>query len=272
MFNDYITNYTNGKFALNAHYYRGDCNLKANRIDSALHDFAFVITKPKNLFTEPSLLSAANLYASKGDDSLAFTIYNKLENQAEIKSNLIIARKGQMHAAFKMKKYNEAIEAARRVLITDKVQQEEEREARMIMGKSFHTQNLWDLAIVQYRILALDIKNIEGAESKYRVGEILYHQQKATEAEETINEFINAGTPHQYWLAKAFILLSDIYLAKNDNFQAKANLQSIIDNYGNITDGIIEESTMKLDQIVKTENKQFGIDATENKENTENDL
>ncbi len=257
MFNDYLNSFENGKFALNAHYYRGDCNKKASRVDSALVDFSYVIDKPKNIFSEPSLLNAAELYAKKGADSMAYITYNKLENQAEVKSNLLIARKGQMQAAFNQKKYSDAIEAARRVLITDKVAEEDQRMAHMIMGKSYQAQNLLDPALVQFRILALDVKNTEGAESKYRVAQILDEQGKPDEAEQTINEFINTGTPHQYWLAKAFILLSDIYLSKNDNFQAKATLQSVIDNYEITDDGIIKESSAKLDEIVTAENKQF---------------
>ncbi|MDA3892257.1 MAG: tetratricopeptide repeat protein [Salinivirgaceae bacterium] len=259
MFNSYLNEYTNGKFALNAHYYSGDCNLKANRFDSALTDYNFVLERPKNIFTEVSMLSAANLYAEKGEDSIAYTIYNKLENQAEIKSNLIIARKGQMDAAFKIKNFDAAIEASRRVLITDKVQEEDVRKARMVMGKSFIAQNLLDAGIIQFRILAQDIKNIEGAESKYLVTEILSKQGKSDEAEEVINEFINAGTPHQFWLAKAFLLLSDIYWAKGDGFQAKANLQSVIANYSITNDGIIKQATAKLDEIITLENQQFEI-------------
>ncbi len=260
MFNNYLTEFPNGKFSLNAHYYRGDCNLRANRIDSALNDFSYVIKKPKNIFTEPSLLNAANLNIETGNDSIAYTIYKQLENQAEIKSNLLVSRKGQMNAAFKLHKYTNAIEAARRVLITDKIQEEEIREARMVMGKSYKEQELLDAAIVQFRILAQDVKNIEGAESKHRVSEILYTQSDIDKSEKVILEFIGLGTPHQYWLAKSFLLLSDIYLAKEDRFQAKANLQSVIDNYSITDDGIIEEAKEKFDIIVTMENRQFGID------------
>ncbi len=260
MFNDYLTQYPNGKFSLNAHYYRGDCNLKANRTDSALNDFSYVIEKPKNIFTEPSLLNAAGLNVKIGADSIAYIIYKQLENQAEIKSNLLLSRKGQMNAAFKLQNYNNAIESARRVLITDKIQEEEVREARMVMGKSFKELNLLDAALVQFRILAQDVKNIEGAESKYRVSEILYAQSETDKAEEVILEFIGLGTPHQYWLAKAFLLLSDIYLAKDDRFQAKANLQSVINNYNISDDGIIEEAHEKFDKIVTMENRQFKVE------------
>ena len=34
-----------------------------------------------------------------------------------------------------------------------------------------------------------------------------------------------------FYIAKSFILLSDIYLKKENKFQAKATLESIIDNY-----------------------------------------
>lgn len=260
MFDKYIDKYPNGSFIINAHYYRGDCNLQADSYNLALDDFSFVIEKPKNIFTEQSLLKAAQLNLQKGEYLLAYNLFKDLENQAEVKSNLLVAREGQMQAAFNLKNYDDAIEAAQRVLITDKIQEEEIREARMVMGKSFKEQNLFDLAIVQFRILAIDVKSIEGAESKYRVAEILNLQLKPDEAEKIVDEFIGMGTPHQYWLAKAFILLSDIYLAKDDLFQAKANLQSVIDNYGETDDGIIEEASERKDKIVTTENRQFKIE------------
>ena len=75
-----------------------------------------------------------------------------------------------------------------------------------------------------------------------------------------VDEFIGMGTPHQYWLAKAFMLLSDIYVAKDDLFQAKANLQSVIDNYGIYDDGIIDEASKKKDIILTAENRQFKIE------------
>ena len=39
---------------------------------------------------------------------------------------------------------------------------------------------------------------------------------------------------NDYFIAKAFILLSDIYILKNDFFQAKATLESVIENHNGI--------------------------------------
>jgi len=257
LFSNYLNKFQNGRFALSSHFYRADCYQKAQENDSALMDYLSVIEKQKNIFTEQSLLAAATIYEQKNNDEMAYQHYSQLENQAEVKFNLLLARKGQMNAAFRLKNYSLAVDAARKLLITDKISEEESREARLILGKSYQSQSLLDLAIVQYRILALDVTNKEGAEGKYRVAEILFKQTKPNESESTVLEFIDLGTPHQYWLAKSFILLSEIYWQKKDGFQAKANLQSVIENYGSKTDGIIDEAKLKLETIVAEENKQF---------------
>ncbi len=43
--------------------------------------------------------------------------------------------------------------------------------------------------------------------------------------------------PQAYWLAKAFILLGDVYVRKGDNFQARATYQSVADGYSPADDG-----------------------------------
>ena len=44
-------------------------------------------------------------------------------------------------------------------------------------------------------------------------------------------EFTFTCGTDDYFIAKAFILLSDIYLSNGNSFQSKATLESIIDNY-----------------------------------------
>ena len=44
-------------------------------------------------------------------------------------------------------------------------------------------------------------------------------------------EFNNQFNNYDYWLGKTFILLSDYYLKKGDKFQAKATLNSVIEQF-----------------------------------------
>jgi hypothetical protein len=57
------------------------------------------------------------------------------------------------------------------------------------------------------------------------------------------------NTPHQYWMARSFILLADIYLELGDDFQARHTFQSIIDNYDISGDGILTDARSRLQAI-----------------------
>ena len=56
-------------------------------------------------------------------------------------------------------------------------------------------------------------------------------------AHKMIDDFINSNPSQQYWLARGFIVLSDILRAEGDDFEADQYLQSLRTNYpGNEAD------------------------------------
>ena len=60
--------------------------------------------------------------------------------------------------------------------------------------------------------------------------------------------FIETGTPHQYWMARGFVLLADVYLKLGDSFQAKQYLLNLRNNYQGEDDiaGMIEDRLSKI--------------------------
>ena len=64
-----------------------------------------------------------------------------------------------------------------------------------------------------------------------------YSWKSYDKAEAQVKEFMQMTTPHQYWLARALIVLSDTYYAKDDKFQARQYVESLKANYkGNESD------------------------------------
>jgi hypothetical protein len=59
---------------------------------------------------------------------------------------------------------------------------------------------------------------------------------------------------YDYWIAKSFILLSDVYVKTNNIAQAKATLQSIIENYDGAD--LLQVAHEKLNAISATEKIQ----------------
>ena len=90
-----------------------------------------------------------------------------------------------------------------------------------------------------YKQLSSEVKSAEGAESRYRVIEAEFKAKNYDQAEKMVYAFSDSKTPQNYWLAKAFILLGDIYMARQDSFQARATYQSVVDGYSPADDGIV---------------------------------
>jgi TolA-binding protein len=254
-FKKYIAKYPSGSFILNAQYYLGDCYMKTKEYNEALKAFSYVIERPKNEFSEQSLVAAAGINYQNANYKAAFDNYVQLENIAEADQNITSAKVGQMQCAYQLNDYAKALETAGKVLAIENLEPETERLARYISGKSYLEQNDAAKALEQFRRIAGDVKNVEGAEAKYQIANIYYSQGVNNKAEKEIFSFIDLNTPHQYWLAKAFILLSDVYMKKNDKYQAVNTLQSIIDNYDTLNDGIIDEAKAKKAYIEGTGTK-----------------
>ena len=71
-----------------------------------------------------------------------------------------------------------------------------------------------------------------GAEAKYLVA-LQWYDAKVImpAAEKEILNFIDQSTPHAYWLARSFILLSDVYVAMDKKLDARQYLLSLQQNY-----------------------------------------
>lgn len=252
-FTSYVEKFPTGSFIINSNYYLADCSYKAKEYEIALKGYKFVLQQGKTKFSEHALLNSARINYELGNYSEALINYSELEKIAEIKSNQLEAKNGKMKSAYYSKSYSESIKYAINVLLVEKLPDEIFRLSHYILAKSYLEQKDLISAKDELQLLSKDPKSQEGAEAYYLLAELDYKNKKYEAAEKLIFEFIEVNTPFQYWLGKAFILLADIYIDKQNQFQAKQTLQSIIDNYSNKTDGIIEIAKEKLELIIESE-------------------
>ena len=75
---------------------------------------------------------------------------------------------------------------------------------------------------------------------------VMYDSGDKVGAEMVIMDFIKEGTPHMYWLARSFILLSDIYKSQGKDVEARQYLLSLKNNYSE-NDDIADMIAARLD-------------------------
>ena len=64
-----------------------------------------------------------------------------------------------------------------------------------------------------------------------KLAQYYFDEGNTAEAEKEILDYIDVSTPHAYWLARSFVLLSDVYMKLGRNLDAKQYLLSLKQNY-----------------------------------------
>ena len=248
-FKNYLNEFPNGSFLQNAQFYLAECYKRAGNEDEALKLYILLADAPVNQFTEQSIIAAATAYYGKEDFKTSMEYYEKLEKAAGSSENKIIALKGQLRSAYQLGDAQKTITAAEKISSSVNIPEELSREALFMKAKANYSLNNYDDALIDFRKTATEVISVEGAESKYRVAELLYRKDQLDESEKIISEFIDQNTPHQFWMARMFLLLADISIKKGDKLQARATLESLRDNYSIDNDGILDEVKAKLDAL-----------------------
>ena len=252
----YLRQFPNGTYAVNAHFYLGEMLYKEGEYQQANEHYTYVASQPDNVFSEPALSKASEMLFSAGNYPEALSMFNRLENLANNKWNVLKANTGQMRCHMIAKDYDKAIEAAKKVKKFDITKDALKYEADYTIGKSNYELGNLSSAIDPLKDVSNDTKLEQGAEAKYLLAEIYYKDKRKEKAEQEIIDFVDKGTPYTFWLGKSFLLLASIYEDNGDQFQAKHTLKSLADNYNDENDGIIEEANRRLNIILEKEAQQ----------------
>lgn len=249
-FNKYLLSYPEGAFELNAHYYLSlIAKEQANPDDLLLHT-AKILEYPDSQFSEEALVMRSEVLFNSGNYQEALAAYKQMKEKASNPDRRLLASIGVLRSAYSLQDDTETIHAATELLAESKLSPELRIEALYNRAKSYLRQNAEQAAMTDFRELAKDTRNSFGAEAKFRIAELLYTAGKYTEAEKELLQFIEQSTPHAYWLARGFILLSDVYVATGNELDARQYLLSLQQNYqaeDNIKD-MIENRLKKLNK------------------------
>lgn len=229
-FSEYLDKYPVGAYALNAHYYRGDCAYKSDDLEAALNDLSLVIEQPGNPFMEQALVGVSTINFNDGAFEAALSNYISLEKVAEFPTNVLAAQVGQMRCYNELKDHTHAEEASNWVLANDKASDALITEGNLIKGRALLALDRKDEAFTTLQIVDAASVSEMGAEAKYLMAYIQHVNGRFKDSEASVFELVQQYPGYMDWRARGLILLADNYVELGDNFQAKATLQSVVDN------------------------------------------
>ena len=249
----YFDNFQRGAYLLKAHYYALECAEKVGTEDQVITHLNYILSQPDNDYTDNALLKMARIEYEKGNYQNAGEYYERLSRITEEPLKRLEALEGSMKSNFFMGNYDKALEMGESLRVSRDLTPEQVNQINHIMGKSYFEKGNYSAAIERLDKSARNDKSAYGAESAYYSAVASIKLKQYDEAENKVFDIADNFSSFDYWVAKSFIALADVYVAKDNYFQAKETLRSVIDNYkGN---DLKQEARAKLAEVERKEPK-----------------
>lgn len=185
---------------------------------------------PDSTGAEHALLAQAKAASAAGKLPEALDLFKRLADKASDAETATEARLGLMRTARDMGDHELAGSTADAIL-SSSAGSATMSEARFTKASSLAAAGDTDRALAIWLEMAATPADLYGARSAFEAADAMHDAGNDTKALATAQKFVNSGSPHRYWVARTFILISDIYASQGKDFEAREYLEALKENY-----------------------------------------
>jgi tetratricopeptide (TPR) repeat protein len=260
--NNFKQSYADSKYTNEAHYYQAESQYRKKNWSEAVKLYEIIKSDKQFQFANRVAARIADCYFKQSNFVAAIPAYQYALQFAVNKRELFINYNGLMESHFNTSQYDSAAVYAQFILDRANVNVAAENKASLYLGKVALAKGLFDAAQDEFLNTLNSARDENGAEAKYLLATIFYLRKDFKQCNETLFSLNNDFSSYESWIGKSFLLLADSYLAQNEMFQAKATLQSLIDNFP--SESIKQEARQKLQALEAKRNEVFSSDSITN--------
>lgn len=208
----------------------GDTRAKIDDLQKLEREF------PGSRWLSKGLLEQALTYEETGQRDKAADAYKKrLGVATDVDIDELLRMAATMNRASRWGDLLEVVEKIRHAggLEADELSEIDlyEADALRHTGRNSEARQIYDQ-------LSRNVTSLPGSKAVVAIAEMDLSDGNFEEARVRMEDFTDAGTPHQYWLARGFIALADAYKGLGQTALAKEYLNSLKENYPGEDDDI----------------------------------
>ena len=229
----YIADYPNGQSRASALYYLAEAAWEGGNASEAQNYAAQVLlSHPDSEVAEDALLVKARAESEMGKTEIAYSSFLELESHASGSNMLHDARMGMLQTAMDLGHYDDAVAAADKLLSsTATTSQTDAAEIRYTRAMARERLGDHEKAVKEWAELAATPSDLYGAKSALQIAQSELDRGNLAAAKSAAEGLISSDTPQRYWLARGFIVYSDILRKEGSTFEADEYLKSLRSNY-----------------------------------------
>lgn len=250
-FGAFKTKYPESSFLLDVQYFVADSYYRLGDWAAAESEFAYLISDENKSYRTRSLDKRGKSLLALAQYDRALKNYHLLFGLASNRKEQFIAREGLMNSHFGAGAGDSTLWYADIILKEDWKPVGVEEAVWLIKGKSFLNKKEYAQAMDEFVKVINGPTDIRGAEAKYYLALTFHEQGVYKRSLETLFDLNRNYGSYDFWIGKSFLLIADNYVMLDELLQARATLQSIIDNSPD--PAVIAQAKQKLDNLAEVE-------------------
>lgn len=247
LLNKLIAKYPDNILVEKAWLEKGNTSILQNETGAAINSFKHVVENyPYSSSAPQAAVQLAMAYNNSGEVAKAEEIYRMVAERypntdeattalQDLKTITTSTLYSEMPKALAAGDYQRVIENYNR-LSNENIDFRDLQKMQLMTAKAYFGLGEKLSGMNMLIECANDLRTEAGSEAKYLIAQKLYDNGQIDDAQAQVTELIQSGTPHQYWLARSIILMSDIANKNGDNLTATEYLKSLKANYSNDDD------------------------------------
>ncbi len=258
-FEQYLEGSENGKYALEANFYLAECQRIGLNFEDAVSSYDKVINRGLSPFYQSALKNAGVICFHKLKEFKKAYHYQKaLLGIAEDVEEKRLIKVDALQSAYKAGLNEEANALSAEVFNSQDYSKEEKVIAAFVIGQYAKSNGKTIEAINAFSYVTSNNKAALAAESSFLLAETYYNIGDFDKSEIQCKSTNTISANYPFWIAKSLLLLTEIYLVKNDLINARAATEAVIENFKE-DPNIIEDAKNKLRQVEIREDVQNRI-------------
>lgn len=197
---------------------------------------------------ESALAIAAQAHLDMGVAGKALDCFTELEQRASTATMRHTARMGLLRSASQMGDWQKIISVSDEVIGSAAMAGSDMPEIKFIRATAFDRLDRSSDALKLWKELAANPSNLYGTRAAYDMAAYHFKAGNLKEANAVAEKLIDANPPHAYWLARTFILYSDILREQGSEFEANEYLRVLRSNYPGSESDIFQMIDKRLPQ------------------------
>lgn len=245
----YLKDYASGRHRAQALYYLAEAANGRGDTGRALElATELTVSYPDAEVTEEAMLIKADAEAAAGRSRAAFDTYVQLEERASTPAMRQQARLGVMRHGIVCEQWEAVIKAARQLSGSSTSGDAPRTETGWSYGRALSATGRYEEAEQQWEaVIGSGTADEYASRSAVDLARMQLDHGELDKAHATADRFISSNPPQQYWLARGFIVYSDILRRQGETFEADEYLRSLRNNYP----GNEEEIFRMIDERLK---------------------